>query len=598
MAIRFPEGLTTETLERVLSEQDSGEIQVVLIETNTALSESNPEKMQSVMDQVNNLVPKYMDKQEQANPDSLLKPTCGKIVAFLQQAGDTLQARIEQVRERMKEGSGGGRADGGIGSGRLDQAPDGEERRFAAYHEEPIDTIDGPFTVKSALDRFMGRADIKIQGCALDRDYVYIKARGNGNCFYLSYLTGIFYYLIEPASSCLSQQPPGKIEGLIGFLEGQAHYQTTQAHGRDYTAAFVEQLRRLASSPTEETLQSILRDERVVVPMVAYLRDFACYGVMHQIEVKKIGDELTENGERRVTRERIPLGNRPEEGAEWQYVWNEENLFGLEVDGERMGGIIQGNPDLERNIRARGRLSRENYVAYQARDGIDIQRPEMGVLNDCFAPFALFQRLDVPEVAGSDRDHAGFSNQFSMPSEAPVILFRTPNHFDCLVRKEGLDLKEERGSKEAEGISEVFEKLFLTLPEAKWGDILPLVRQVEAVLETEIVPQILRSYHESEEVRSDEAAVMIHDGETRITWPSVMFNAIHRAMHQALQRHPRINEIAGLTYKYLVQENPDGKAKAAYNAQADAEGMEFGKNHCADDLEVLDRILRELGIGS
>lgn len=59
---------------------------------------------------------------------------------------------------------------------------------------------------------------------------------------------------------------------------------------------------------------------------------------------------------------------------------------------------------------------------------------------------------------------------------------------------------------------------------------------------------------------------------------------------ESIHSLPQREKIYGLVYQFLVLENPDPKSRAHYADLAQKEGMDFGKNHCAESFELLSKI--------
>ena len=182
----------------------------------------------------------------------------------------------------------------------------------------------------------------------------------------------------------------------------------------DHTEAFITVIEQLAQKPTYTTLYEILMKEESVQPLISYFRSFAVHGVLNKVDKKK----------QEVLGKTIP-------------EWGEEALFGFEIDGRRFGGICEDNPEplrgAEKIKSSQGVASlREAYCIFQGRDGVDIQRPEIGVLDQDFCRITMYQRMDVIGISETERNKRGLRADYGEGN--PIVIWRSPNHFDALIK--------------------------------------------------------------------------------------------------------------------------------------------------------------------
>jgi hypothetical protein len=256
-------------------------------------------------------------------------------------------------------------------------------------------TVGRPCSVEKVLN-FQGNEAVRKQGYELGQNFYYQHARGNGNCFYLSYLSGFLHSLIASNN----------------FNEMINKIRTNPFHCKE-KKAFIDEVEELGRSPSYKTLYELLENEDRVEPLISYLRQFAIHYVFN-LKEKLVGANY----------QACPIDYIPKSDKECRFVWDVPDLFGP-------GGIIENGGDLRVGIEKKGGLSRANYCAYQGGDMIDAQRPEIAMLHDYFCPLRMYQRKDVQPIPESEN---GLVAHFSPNS--PLVVLWSGNHFDCLIPKE------------------------------------------------------------------------------------------------------------------------------------------------------------------
>ena len=141
------------------------------------------------------------------------------------------------------------------------------EHFLVPYNENPLVTISHPMKLNEALGSFKGSAAIRQQGENLDKDFFYQRARGGGNCFYLSYLSSFLHYLVATRS----------FEEIVPKLS-KVSFECPEK------ATFFKILCDVQQNPTFEHLYSILENEEIVSPLILYLRKLAVDYVRNEME--------------------------------------------------------------------------------------------------------------------------------------------------------------------------------------------------------------------------------------------------------------------------------------------------------------------------
>ncbi len=265
---------------------------------------------------------------------------------------------------------------------------------------------------------------IRRQGAILRNNFYFQKIYGSGNCFYVAYLSGWLHHILRHQA----------FDETIELLEHQIAYrQDVRRRGaEDHTDFFIDILHHLRRNPSFQTINNILADRARADRLAMYLRDFAVFGVENAVEILKPTGRFSNSGEPEFNYILQELGTVPKRGENWRHLWYEENLIGFDFGDGFEGGILQGNPDLQRRIEAYGDISIENYCNAQRQNYVDIQRPEITILNRYLVPISMYQRLDLPRNE-LGRAEDGLSPYFN--ANNPIVIFRSPNHFDLLIRK-------------------------------------------------------------------------------------------------------------------------------------------------------------------
>lgn len=240
-----------------------------------------------------------------------------------------------------------------------------------AYNEEPLETVSRPMSTLEAFSTFKGNPEIQEQGVELDKDFFYQRARGDGNCFYFSYISGLLHHLVAT----------GNFAEVIDKLDKYG------LKSRDTVRA---SLRSLEQEPTLEKLYSILEDSEQMKQLVLFFRDFAKVKVHASVDAS-ILDSVIESSE--DLKQQIDLLKK------------------------------SGHPE-----------TFSAYCIHQSSYGIDVQFPEMLMLHQHFFPFRLFDRLDAHPTDTKAHANRGLRQDFSQDSPI-VLLACGTNHFDCLLPK-------------------------------------------------------------------------------------------------------------------------------------------------------------------
>lgn len=264
------------------------------------------------------------------------------------------------------------------------------------------------------------------QARILSKDFYYQPVRGEGNCFYLSYLSGWLHLIIRE----------NLFDESIHMLLSNTTYRNNilERNIFDYTDFFVETLEKIKENPSHNGIMDILNKNNTADTLSWYLRDFAIFGVRNAIEILVETGDYDKENDPIVQYVHQPLGyNFITNNHPWRYVWNNENLIGFYLKHENtfVGGILDNNDDLKKRIlTTRGQLNKENYCFVQGNNFVDVQRPEIAILNNHFSPITIYQRMDIPQQdLGSREDGrlAGFG------ANNGIVLFRSYNHFDALI---------------------------------------------------------------------------------------------------------------------------------------------------------------------
>lgn len=134
-------------------------------------------------------------------------------------------------------------------------------------------------------------------------------------------------------------------------------------------------------------------------------------------------------------------------------------------------------------------------------------------------------------------------------------------------------------------------QLLTQISSATIADVRQCLEQIGVLLGDErFVQAVICEYNAADGVQT----IQLDQFDSKISHPEALYEAFQQAIHTSILRHPKIDQIAGQTYQKLVLENPDSNAKARWEQTAQAEGLDFGKNHCTHDLSVLSEILREI----
>ncbi len=242
---------------------------------------------------------------------------------------------------------------------------------------------------------------IRTQAEALDQDFLYLQARGGGNCFYLSYAAGWLQHVLREKAF------ERAIEKINQFKS-------------DHNEQVIALLKELRENP--ENFDKILGCGRMIAmddkettsplqPLLNYLREFAVHKVLDAKE---------------VSRDR--------------FIYGTEELFGFEIDGQRIGAAIEGDREVEEACRnEEGILDRNLYAEHQKQDGKNILTPEIQMLHSFFAPLSLYLRDDHPNAALGGRN--GLLDSFepnpweAIKASRPIVLLQCPNHYDGLLRR-------------------------------------------------------------------------------------------------------------------------------------------------------------------
>ncbi|MFK0573331.1 hypothetical protein [Endozoicomonas sp.] len=269
---------------------------------------------------------------------------------------------------------------------------------------------------------------IKQQGESLDKDFYYQRVYGSGNCFYVAYLSGWLHDVLRRQ----------EFDKAIGFLKSQNAYMddVKQRGGVDRTNDLIEVLQKLKEDPNFKTIEDILSNNAKANYLAMYFRDFAVFGVENAVEILTNTGGVGKSGDPLLQYEKRPLGKIPQQDQCCRKVWGDDELIGVKADGKFEGGIIDKNADLQERMNKSGGLTKAAYCRVQREDMVDVQRAEIGILNDYFVPITMYQRFDLPaDEIGSAKD--GRSGSFG--ENNPIVMFRAPNHFDLLIpRKLGV----------------------------------------------------------------------------------------------------------------------------------------------------------------
>lgn len=250
---------------------------------------------------------------------------------------------------------------------------------------------------------------VRQQGNIINKNFYFQKTLGQGNCFYLSYLTGWLHHIVAHNT----------IDEAIALLKNQTAYRkdVQRRHAIDYTPLFIKILKKLKEDPSLERIGAILSDSNISNKLANYFRDFAVFGVANATELLIHHGEIKEYI-------RQPLGTLHSPDSKWRYVWDHDALIRFDMDEDLRDEIINKEKT----------LSRETYCRIQRENGADVQRPEIGILHDYFIPITLYQRMDVPELdrlgnMGDEGRVDGYGTNNT------INLFRSPGHYDALIKK-------------------------------------------------------------------------------------------------------------------------------------------------------------------
>lgn len=263
------------------------------------------------------------------------------------------------------------------------------------YQDSPIKALDWPCNFSERIAKYpfhRRKEEFRRQFDTLGETYYFQRARGGGNCFYLSYASGVLHHLFL-------HKDEGAFSNAIRFLESKKNIKE-----RD---AAIEVLRQLEQSPSVETLYQILTSEESIQPFIDYLRAFAIEGVRNNVDQEKT----------RVLKRTV-------------LEWSGDDLAPIMLDNEDVQKAIAKEKQKDPNID-----DKEAYLRYQAQDGTDIQRPEIGVIHTGLWPLALCLQIDDPLLKQSQVSAGnGFLEDYPLATST-VQLFRTGNHFDALIPK-------------------------------------------------------------------------------------------------------------------------------------------------------------------
>ncbi|MCK5893502.1 MAG: hypothetical protein KAG53_03610, partial [Endozoicomonadaceae bacterium] len=303
-----------------------------------------------------------------------------------------------------------------------------KERRFNIIRNGVVGNIINikDYLASQLTSNSQADVDARQQGVILNDKFYFQKALGHGNCFYLAYLTGWLHYIVAHNT----------IDETIKMLENQKAYRkdVQRRNAIDYTDFLIGMLQKLKENPSLEMIGSILSNSDIANKIAMYLRDFAVFGVANSVE------QILVHQDRSKEYIRLPLGKTPDPAdTTWRYIWDHTTLIGFteneKEDSPPTGGILDDNEALcEAMLKEGEELSRETYCKVQRKNGIHVQRPEIGILNDYFVPITLYQRMDIPQNEGRGSRPDGRLDGYG--SDNVINLFRSPEHFDALIPKD------------------------------------------------------------------------------------------------------------------------------------------------------------------
>jgi hypothetical protein len=274
------------------------------------------------------------------------------------------------------------------------------------YNENALQALDNPCNVSDLTKRLQHHrkiGDLTPQFNLLEKNYYFQRARGGGNCFYLSYASGVLHHLLQQKKS---GKNPNAIKEAIQFLRNKTEYRTNSQN--DLTEKVIPILNELEKTPTLENLYAILKSEKQIQPLVDYLRDFAVTGIRNKVDAEKT----------KVLKRQV-------------LEWDNDGLF----------PIIQDSTDLQKGMDEEKKKAwkpiddKEAYCRFQQRDGADIQRPEIGIIHEGLWKLAVCLRIDDELVTSAQRKTSnGFLDSYPI-QQSQVQVFRTGNHFDALLPK-------------------------------------------------------------------------------------------------------------------------------------------------------------------
>ncbi|MBS0634269.1 MAG: hypothetical protein JSR37_02255, partial [Verrucomicrobia bacterium] len=266
-------------------------------------------------------------------------------------------------------------------------APKKVELVIKPYDENPIQACGYPCNFSDLTARYQHhskRDALANQFASLGQDFYFQRARGGGNCFYLSYASGVLHNLVRNQS----------IQDAISLLESKK-----ELPGKAETISCLKELQQ-----APETIYQVLTSEEKMQPIITFLRSYAVDGVRNKLDA-----------------ERSEKLNRPV--AEW----DADALMIITLDSGDVQAAIAREKQVDPTID-----DKEAYCRLQERDGTDVQRPEIGILHNDLWPLAICLRMDDPLLTQDQKVGSGFLADYPRATSA-VQVFRTGNHFDAMI---------------------------------------------------------------------------------------------------------------------------------------------------------------------
>ncbi len=259
------------------------------------------------------------------------------------------------------------------------------------YDEQPLEACGFPCNFSDLSARYQHHSkskELNGQFTSLGQNFYFQRARGGGNCFYLSYASGVLHHLMH--NSAIAQG--------LALIESKK-----DLPGKAET---IQLLKELEQTPTQDMLYQILTNEKRMQPFIDFLRAFAIDGVRNKLD-----------------EERTKVLRRP------TVEWDADALAPIILDSIDVQSAIEKEKQKDSRID-----DKEAYCRVQGQDRTDIQRPEIGILHNGLWPLAICLRIDDPLLSGAQKQGEGFLNDYPLAASV-VQVMRTGNHFDAMIPK-------------------------------------------------------------------------------------------------------------------------------------------------------------------